>query len=111
MALDLNADQGAGESDQRPRQRRRGRYFYGWNIVAASFMAHLAYAEQFSSTLGLFFNPLTREFGWTRTQISIVQTISRVVEAGTAPLAGPLVDRFGARTLLPSARSWRARRW
>ena len=64
-------------------------------------MAHLAYAEQFSSTLGLFFNPLTREFGWTRTQISIVQTISRVVEAGTAPLAGPLVDRFGARTLLP----------
>ncbi|MYD35723.1 MAG: MFS transporter [Dehalococcoidia bacterium] len=82
-------------------RRKRSRYFYGWNIVAASFMAHLAYAEQFSSTLGLFFNPLTREFGWTRTQISIVQTISRVVEAGTAPLAGPLVDRFGARTLLP----------
>ena len=82
-------------------RRRRGRYFYGWNIVAASFMAHLAYAEQFSSTLGLFFRPFTAEFGWTRTQIATVQTISRVVEAGTAPLAGPLVDRFGARTLLP----------
>ena len=64
-------------------------------------MAHLAYAEQFSSTLGLFFRPFTAEFGWTRTQIATVQTISRVVEAGTAPLIGPLVDRFGARTLLP----------
>ncbi len=101
MALEPNADHEGGESGQRPRQRRRGRYFYGWNIVAASFMAHLAYAEQFSSTLGLFFRPFTAEFGWNRTQIATVQTISRVVEAGTAPLAGPLVDRFGARTLLP----------
>ena len=101
VALEPNADQGAGETGQRPRRRRRGRYFYGWNIVAASFMAHLAYAEQFSSTLGLFFRPFTAEFGWNRTQIATVQTISRVVEAATAPLAGPLVDRFGARTLLP----------
>ncbi len=64
-------------------------------------MAHLAYAEQFSSTLGLFFKPLKGEFGWSYTQIATVQTISRFVEAGTAPLIGPLVDRFGARTLLP----------
>lgn len=64
-------------------------------------MAHLAYAEQFSSTLGLFFRPFTAEFGWNRTQIATVQTISRIVEAGTAPLIGPLVDKFGARSLLP----------
>lgn len=64
-------------------------------------MAHLAYAEQFSSTLGLFFKPFTAEFGWSRTQIATVQTISRIVEAATAPLIGPLVDRFGGRTLLP----------
>ena len=89
------------ENGEPPRRRRRGRYFYGWNIVAASFMAHLAYAEQFSSTLGLFFRPFQSEFGWSYTKIATVQTISRFVEAGTAPLIGPLVDRFGARTLLP----------
>ena len=88
------------ESPPRP-PRKRGRYFYGWNIVAASFMAHLAYAEQFSSTLGLFFNPLSREFGWSRTQIALVQVISRVVEATSAPFIGPMVDRFGARSLMP----------
>ncbi len=92
---------GDSDSGERQRQKGRGRYFYGWNIVAASFMAHLAYAEQFSSTLGLFFRPFTAEFGWNRTQIATVQTISRIVEAGTAPLIGPLVDKFGARSLLP----------
>ena len=78
------------ENGEPPRRRRRGRYFYGWNIVVASFMAHLAYAEQFSSTLGLFFQPLKGEFGWGYTQIAAVQTISRFVEAGTAPLIGPV---------------------
>ena len=101
MALEPETEPGTNQPSERPRRRRRGRYFYGWNIVAASFMAHLAYAEQFSSTLGLFFRPFQAEFGWSRTQIAWVQTISRVAEASTAPLIGPMVDRFGARTLMP----------
>lgn len=80
---------------------KRPRYFYGWNIVGASFLAHLAYAEQFSSTLGLFFRPLNQEFGWSRFQIALVQTIARSVEALAAPLVGPLIDRYGARLLMP----------
>ena len=83
------------------RPSKRSRYFYGWNIVGASFLAHLAYAEQFSSTLGLFFRPLNAEFGWSRFQIAAVQTIARFVEAASAPLVGPLIDRYGARTLMP----------
>lgn len=79
---------------------KKQRYFYGWNIVGASFMAHLAYAEHFSSTLGLFFRPLNKEYGWSRTSIALVQTIARVVEAGTAPLIGPLIDRYGPRILM-----------
>jgi MFS family permease len=82
-------------------KRKRPHYFYGWNIVGASFLAHLAYAEQFSSTLGLFFRPLNQEFGWSRLQIAIVQTIARSVEALAAPLVGPLIDRYGARSLMP----------
>ena len=80
---------------------KRPRYFYGWNIIGASFLAHLAYAEQFSSTLGLFFRPLNQEFGWSRFQIALVQTIARSVEAAAAPLVGPLIDRYGARLLMP----------
>ena len=97
----MTPSEGDGPETVAPPRAKRPRYFYGWNIVGAAFLAHLAYAEQFSSTLGLFFRPLNTEFGWTRFQISAVQTIARVVEASTAPVIGPLVDRYGARVLMP----------
>ncbi|MFC1535113.1 MFS transporter [Thermodesulfobacteriota bacterium] len=77
------------------------RYFYGWNIVAASFLANLAYAEHFSSILGLFFKPLQNEFGWSRTALAATQTIARMTEALIAPMVGPLIDRYGPRALMP----------
>ncbi|MBF8267007.1 MAG: hypothetical protein HW388_515 [Dehalococcoidia bacterium] len=81
--------------------RKKPRYFYGWNIVAASFMAHLAYGEHYSSVLGLFFKPFKAEFGWSRTAMSAVQSIARVIEALAAPIVGPLIDRYGPRVLMP----------
>jgi MFS family permease len=81
--------------------RRRGRYFYGWNIVAAAFSANLAYAEHYTSVLGLFVKPLQDQFGWSRSAIAVVQTIARVTEAVVSPICGPLVDRYGPRVLMP----------
>jgi len=80
---------------------RKPRYFYGWNIVGATFLSHLAYAEHFSSVLGFFFKPLQAEFGWSRSAIAAVQTIARVVEAAIAPVIGPIIDRHGPRVLMP----------
>ncbi len=80
---------------------RKPRYFYGWNIVAASFLSHLSYAEHFSSMLGFFFKPLHTEFGWSRSAVAAVQSIARVAEAVVAPFIGPLIDRYGPRVLMP----------
>ena len=80
---------------------RKPRYFYGWNIVGASFLAHISYAEHYSSMLGFFFKPLQNEFGWSRSAIAAVQSIARVVEALVAPIVGPLIDRYGPRVLMP----------
>ncbi len=77
------------------------KFFYGWNVVAASFLANLAYAEHHSSMLGFFFKPLQNEFAWRRTAIAGVQTIARVTEALVAPAVGPLIDRHGPRVLMP----------
>lgn len=77
------------------------RYFYGWNIVGASFLANLAYAEHFSSTLGFFFKPLQKEFGWSRSAMAAVQSIARVTEALMAPVVGPFIDKYGPRALMP----------
>ena len=81
--------------------RKKPRYFYGWNIVGASFLAHLSYAEHHSSVLGFFMRPLNQEFGWSRTQIALVQTIARFVEAGVTFFIGPLIDKYGPRGLMP----------
>ena len=80
---------------------KKPRYFYGWNIVAASFLAHLSYAEHFSSMLGFYFKPLHADFGWSRSAMAAVQTIARVTEALIAPLIGPVIDRYGPRILMP----------
>lgn len=77
------------------------RYFYGWNIVAATFLANLAYVEYVSSLLGFFVKPLQHEFGWSRSALAAVQTIARLVEAPVAPIVSPLVDRYGPRVLMP----------
>ncbi len=77
------------------------RYFYGWNIVVASFLAQLSYAESFASTLGFFFKSLQKEFGWSRSAMAAVITIARGGEALMAPVVGPLIDKYGPRVLMP----------
>lgn len=81
--------------------RGKPRYFYGWNIVAASFLAGLSYAEHFATILGFFIKPIQSEFGWSRSAIAGVQSVARVVEAFVAPFIGPLIDRYGPRLLMP----------
>jgi len=81
--------------------KKTARYFYGWNIVAAAFLARLSYAQHFTSVLGLFIKPLHREFGWSRSGIAGIQTLARVIEAAIAPVIGPLIDRYGPRVLMP----------
>jgi MFS family permease len=81
-------------------RQKKPRFFYGWYVVLASFLAHIAYAEQHSSILGVFFRPMTAEFGWSRTALSGVQSSARLVEGAIAPFIGPILDRHGARGLM-----------
>ncbi len=90
-----------GVSEVATTTRGKSRYFYGWNIVAASFLTQLSYAEHFSSILGFYFKPLQNEFGWSRTALAAVQTIARATEALMASVVGPLIDRYGPRVLMP----------
>ncbi|MFC1900817.1 MFS transporter [Chloroflexota bacterium] len=87
--------------DSVTKRGKKPRYFYGWNIVAASFLAHLSYAEHFSSILGFYFRPLNAQFGWSRSAMAAVQTIARVTEALIAPIIGPIIDKYGPRVLMP----------
>ena len=48
-------------------------------------------------TAGMFYLPLSGEFGWTRTELSLAQTILPMVFALTSPFVGYLIDRHGER--------------
>ena len=73
--------------------------FYGWWIVIANAAITFYVAGTFFYSFGAFINPLKNAFGWSTAQISLAFSI-RSAEAGPiAPLAGHVVDRFGARAV------------
>jgi MFS family permease len=72
-----------------------------WRIVfAASFGMLFSYGPIVTFTFGIFVSPLTREFGWTRSELALGLSLANVCFALTQPLFGALLDRFGARRVI-----------
>ena len=79
---------------------RSERVFYGWRIVAAGFFINAFGVGTFFYGFSTFFNPLIAEFGWSRTVMSGVFSLSRLEGGIEGPIAGWLTDRYGARRML-----------
>ena len=73
------------------------RFFLGWTVVAVALCANFCEVAFFNPTLGVFLPEFEREFGWSRTEISLGITLGSFVGAGMAPIFGPLMDRYGGR--------------
>jgi MFS family permease len=82
---------------------RRPRVFYGWVIVGVAAIVSFGAATLFNPVLGVFFGPLSDEFGWSRAEISLAVTIGSVAAAVTSPLIGWVLDRWGGRWVLTGA--------
>jgi len=82
----------------------KDRIFFGWWVVLAAALGlatGIASVNLFS--FGIFQKPLMAEFGWSRTEISVVLAVGTTVTVFTSPFIGTLVDRFGTRRVaLPS---------
>jgi sugar phosphate permease len=77
--------------------------FYGWVILACLCCVGFARQGPAVATLSIFVEPLSREFGWSRTAISGAASLGGVMAAIAAPLIGPLLDRHGSRLVLCTA--------
>ena len=75
-------------------------FFYGWVVLACLCCVGFARQGPAVATLSIFVEPLSREFGWSRTAISGAVSLGGVMAAIAAPLLGPLLDRRGARLVL-----------
>jgi len=77
----------------------RARYFYGYNIVAASF-AIQAVCIGAMFTYGVFFKEFQTEFGWSRAIVAGASSLAFLIMGAVGVLAGRLNDRIGPRLLI-----------
>src|SRR5260221_5453930 len=77
--------------------------FYGWVVLGCLCCAGFARQGPAVATLSIFVEPLTREFGWSRTALSGAVSLGGVLAALAAPLIGPVLDRQGSRLVLCAA--------
>lgn len=73
------------------------RMYTGWVVVAAAAMSVFAQVAFFNPVLGVFIPEFEKDFGWSRTEISLAVTFGTLGAAAIAPFFGPLIDRYGGR--------------
>jgi MFS family permease len=82
--------------------RGAGRFHYAWVILGATAVVLLA-ATGVRSAFGVFIEPMEAEFGWGRTALSLVASLSFVFNGAAGPIMGRLADRWGGRVVLAAS--------
>jgi len=75
-------------------------FFYGWAVLACLCCAGFARQGPAVSTLSVFVEPLTRDFGWSRTALSGAVSLGGILAAIISPRIGVFLDRAGSRLVL-----------
>jgi MFS family permease len=76
------------------------RFFYGWVIVAVSFLS-LFFSLGVRVSFGVYYVAILDEFGWTRADTAGAFALAMCVHALVSPLSGYLIDRFNPRKFFP----------
>jgi MFS family permease len=76
------------------------RVFYGWWIVAGSFLTLLVAVGLGIYAPPVFLVPLQEHFGWSRAAIAGGPSLAALVTGLLSPLVGSWVDRYGPRRLM-----------
>jgi len=79
--------------------KRRPKIFYGYLVVAVSFLIMVVMWGA-NYTFGVFFEPLLDEFGWSRAATSGAFSLSLALLGIFGIGAGKLTDRFGPRIVV-----------
>ena len=75
--------------------------FYGWYVVAVSFLCWFAADAYGWYTFGLFLGPMSAELGWNTTTLTGALTMRMVIAALSGPFIGALADKkYGARVVM-----------
>jgi MFS transporter, OFA family, oxalate/formate antiporter len=75
-------------------------FYYGWIVLACACCAGFSRQGGAVATLSIFVEPMTRQFGWSRTALSGAVSLGGVLAALLSPMIGRMLDRSGARLVL-----------
>lgn len=75
-------------------------FYYGWVVLACVCAASFSRQGPAVATLSIFVDPMTSDFGWSMTEISLAVSVGGILGAIVSPLIGPVADRHGARAIL-----------
>jgi OFA family oxalate/formate antiporter-like MFS transporter len=79
-----------------------GKGFYrGWWMVALGFLCIAFASSAAPATLPLIYGEVMKEFGWTRTEATMIFTYKQVASSAIALfLVGPMIERFSLRFVM-----------
>ena len=83
-----------------PISRKIASTFYGWRVVAVSFIYNAVNDGTWLFGFSILFLPISRDLNLSKFAISLPFTINRFIMTTVGPLVGYLVDRFGPGTVL-----------
>ena len=78
----------------------RRRVYFGWWLLAASVAAMALGSGTSFWAFGFYVQPLEREFGWTRAEVSLGFSSALLVSGLSGPLIGRFIDTRGPRTAI-----------
>jgi len=87
-------------TDPRAALARRTPFFYGWIVVAAAGSTVFVRNAAATLTIAVFVLPMSDDLGWSRTLIVGAAAAAGVVSMFISPIAGWVLQRYGARTLM-----------
>jgi MFS family permease len=85
--------------NKQPIQTAPGRWYFGWNIVAASALLTLLTVGM-RMGIGPFFLPMAEDLGFSRSLLAGIVAIGMLCYGLAMPLAGLLVARHGTKFVL-----------
>ena len=78
---------------------KQPRFFYGWTIIAVTFVT-MAIGVNARTAFSLLFSPILDEFGWERGVTAGAFSFGFLVAAVMSPLIGRMMDRSGPRLVM-----------
>lgn len=82
---------------------RRPGAFYGWTVVGVVSALSFAGGVETNPVLGIFQDPMTDEFAWSRAAFTLPMSIGTFAGGLAAVFTGPLMDRYGGRGVMTFA--------